>query len=100
MSGISVLQADEFRHWLERLRDRKAIARITSRIRRIELGNPGDLRPLGGGLMEMKIDYGPGYRVYFVYRGLSIVLLLCGGDKHTQRRDIDTARAMARALPQ
>jgi putative addiction module killer protein len=99
MSSISVLQTDEFRDWLGRLRDRKAIARITSRIRRVELGNPGDFRSLGAGLMEMKIDYGPGYRVYFVHRGLSIVLLLCGGDKHTQRRDIEAARAMAKALP-
>jgi putative addiction module killer protein len=98
MSTISVLQTDEFQHWLERLQG-KAIARITSRIRRVELGNPGDIRSLGGGLMEMKIDYGPGYRVYFVHRSLSIVLLLCGGDKHDQRRDIDAARAMAKALP-
>ena len=98
MSAVSLLQTDEFRDWLARLRDRKAIARITSRICRMELGNPGDVRSLGGGLMEMKIDHGPGYRVYFVQRGISIVVLLCGGDKQTQRRDIDTARAMAKAL--
>jgi putative addiction module killer protein len=97
MNAATVLQTDEFRDWLHRLRDRRANARIVSRIRRMELGNPGDSRSLSGGLMEMKINYGPGYRVYFVHRAAAIVVLLCGGDKHTQRRDIDRARALAEA---
>lgn len=62
-------------------------ARIAARIRLIELENPGDIRSLGGGLMEMRIDYGPGYRLYFVRQGSSIILLLCGGDKGSQQRD-------------
>jgi putative addiction module killer protein len=64
----------------------------------MELGNPGDVRQLGGGLVEMKIDYGPGYRAYFVQQEASIILLLCGGDKSTQRRDIDRARKLAETL--
>jgi putative addiction module killer protein len=69
MPAIAVRQTAEFRDWLVRLRDRQAVARIAIRIRRMELGNPGDVRQLGGGLTEMKIDYGPGYRLYFVKRG-------------------------------
>ncbi len=95
MNVIDVLQTDEFREWLHRLRDRRASARIVSRIRRMELGNPGDSKSLGGGLMEMRIDYGPGYRIYFIHRGERIVILLCGGDKRTQGRDIASARALA-----
>jgi putative addiction module killer protein len=98
MTITIVRQTDDFRDWLHRLRDRRANARIASRIRRMEMGNPGDSRSLGGGLMELKIDYGPGYRVYFTYRGTSIVLLLCGGDKQTQQRDIARARALAKEL--
>jgi putative addiction module killer protein len=95
---IEVRQSDQFQDWLGRLRDDRARARIANRIRRMELGNPGDTRQLGGGLMEMKIDYGPGYRVYFAHLRDSIVILLCGGDKRTQRRDIEKARAMAQEL--
>jgi putative addiction module killer protein len=98
MVKLTVLQSDEFQDWLRRLRDNRATARIVSRIRRMELGNPGDVRQLGGGLAEMKIDYGPGYRVYFVQQETSVVLLLCGGDKSTQRRDIDRARKLAETL--
>jgi putative addiction module killer protein len=98
MSRITVLQSDEFRGWLHGLQDRRAIGRIASRIRRMEMGNPGEVRQLGGGLVEMKIDYGPGYRAYFVRREASIILLLCGGDKSTQRRDIDRARKLAETL--
>jgi putative addiction module killer protein len=95
MSAISVRQTAEFRDWLARLRDRQAAARIAVRIRRMEFGNPGDVKQLGGGLAEMKIDYGPGYRLYFVKRGASTVILLCGGDKGSQRHDIDRARKLA-----
>jgi putative addiction module killer protein len=65
------------------------------RIRRLERGNPGDVKPVGAGLHELRIDYGPGYRVYFVYEGLAVVILLCGGDKGTQGRDIKRARDLA-----
>jgi putative addiction module killer protein len=98
MAKMTVLQSDEFRDWLHRLRDRKATARIAARLRRMEMGNAGAVRPLGGGLQEMKIDYGPGYRVYFVQRGKAVILLLGGGDKSTQRRDIDRARKLAETL--
>ena len=81
-----------FADWFAGLRDRKARARITARIRRLSLGNPGDVKPIGSGVSEMRIDYGPGYRVYFVGRGDAVVVLLCGGDKRGQDRDI--ARAL------
>jgi putative addiction module killer protein len=98
MAAVSVLQTDEFRHWLHRLRDERGKARIAARIRRMEQENPGDVRSLGSGLMEMRIDFGPGYRVYWVRRGHSIVLLLCGGDKRSQQRDIARARALVEEL--
>lgn len=92
---IEVRQTEEFHDWLRRLRDANAVARIIARIRRMEQGNLGDNKSLGGGLMEMRIDYGPGYRVYFVRHGEAIVILLCGGDKHKQQRDIERARKLA-----
>jgi putative addiction module killer protein len=95
---IVVRQTDEFRAWLAGLRDDKAVARIGGRIRRMEQGNPGDLKSLGQGLFEMRIDYGPGYRVYCVRRGQIVVVLLCGGDKRGQQRDIKRARALAGTL--
>ena len=78
---LEVRQTDVFTAWFAGLRDGKAGARITARIRRLSLGNPGDVRSVGGGISEMRIDYGPGYRVYFVGRGDVVVILLCGGDK-------------------
>jgi putative addiction module killer protein len=87
-----------FARWLAGLRDRRARARIQARIDRLEIGNPGDVKPTGGGISEMRIDYGPGYRVYFVERGTALVVLLAGGDKRTQDRDIATARELARNL--
>lgn len=95
---IEVRETDVFAAWFERLRDRQARARITARIRRLSLGNPGDVKPVGGGISEMRIDYGPGYRVYFVRRGEVVVILLCGGDKRTQRRDIERALELADEL--
>lgn len=95
---IEVRQTAEFSRWLRRLRDDNAVARIAGRIRRMEQGNPGDCNGLGGGLMEMRIDYGPGYRIYFMRRGAVVVMLLCGGDKRTQQRDIERARALAETL--
>jgi putative addiction module killer protein len=80
---------------LERLRDTNARVRITVRIDRLARGNAGDVRPVGGGVSELRIDYGPGYRVYFVRRGELLILLLCGGDKRTQKEDIRKALEMA-----
>jgi putative addiction module killer protein len=88
---IKVRQTEEFSRWLHRLKDDNAAARILVRIRRAELGSLGDCRSVGGGVMEMRVDYGPGYRVYFARQGDSIVVLLCGGDKRTQQRDIKRA---------
>ena len=90
---LDVRQTDAFRDWLRRLQDERAKARIDSRIRRLQLGNPGDVRSLGSGLIEMRIDYGPGYRVYFVQQG-SVVILLCGGHKRRQDQDIKQARKL------
>ena len=89
---------DEFSDWLHRLRDANAVARIVGRIRRIEIGNPGDTRGVGHGILEMRIDYGPGYRIYYVHRGAQIVILLCGGDKRTQPKDIKRAQKLAETL--
>lgn len=90
-----VRQTAEFSGWLRRLKDANAAARIIARIRRMEMGNPGDAKSVGKGVMEMRIDYGAGYRVYYVHRGLEVVILLCGGDKRTQRQDIKRALALA-----
>lgn len=95
---IEVRQTDEFQKWLRNLRDDGAVARIGARIRRLEQGNPGDAKSLGSGLLEMRVDYGPGYRVYYVRRGAVIVVLLCGGDKRAQQRDIKRAHALATEL--
>ena len=92
---IEVRQTEEFSAWLRRLRDTNAVARIVGRIRRMEQGNPGDVNSVGNGVMEMRIDYGPGYRVYYLHRGSTIVILLCGGDKRTQPQDIKRAHKMA-----
>jgi putative addiction module killer protein len=93
-----VRQTETFVRWLTDLRDRRARARIQARIDRVALGNPGDVKPVGSGLSEMRIDYGPGYRVYFVERGPAVVILLAGGDKRTQERDIAVARELASNL--
>jgi putative addiction module killer protein len=95
---IEVRQTDEYADWYKSLRDREARARINTRIRRLSLGNPGDVKPVGEGVSELRIDYGPGYRVYFVQRGEALVILLAGGDKRTQDRDIKTALELARQL--
>jgi putative addiction module killer protein len=84
-----------FSAWLHRLGDANAVARIVARIRRMEQGNPGDSRSVGHGILEMRIDYGPGYRVYYLHRAAQIVLLLCGGDERTQQQDIRQAQALA-----
>ena len=91
-------QTLEFSGWLHRLRDTNAVARIVSRVRRMEMGNPGDTKSVGQGILEMRVDYGPGYRIYYVQRGAQIVILLCGGDKRTQQQDIKRAQKLAEAL--
>ncbi|MCY4376995.1 MAG: type II toxin-antitoxin system RelE/ParE family toxin [Spirochaetaceae bacterium] len=95
---IEVRQTEAYIRWIRRLRDRQARARINIRVRRLSLGNFGDVRPVGGGVSEIRIDYGPGYRVYFMQRGSALVVLLAGGDKSSQRRDIARARDLAREL--
>ena len=95
---IEVRQTDVFIDWFAGLRDREARARITVRIRRLSLGNPGDVKPVGSGVSEMRIDYGPGYRVYFIRRGDMVVVLLCGGDKRNQDRDIARALELAQEV--
>ncbi len=91
---FTVSQSATFSKWMSGLRDDQARGRITLRIRRAELGNLGDTRSVGKGVSEMKIDYGPGYRVYYTRRGQALILLLCGGDKDTQARDIKRAQQM------
>jgi putative addiction module killer protein len=93
---MTILRTDIFIDWLNALRDRRAAARIAARIMRLEDGNAGDVKPVGEGVSEMRIDYGPGYRVYFTRRGKEIILLLCGGDKRTQSRDIALAKKLAK----
>lgn len=85
-----------YERWFDRLRDPRARSRIDLRIARLIIGNPGDVRPVGEGVSEMRIHYGPGYRVYFVQRGDIVTILLCGGDKASQDDDIVLAKAMAR----
>jgi putative addiction module killer protein len=92
---LEVRQTHVFAAWFAGLSDHQARARITARIRRLSLGNPGDVKPVGSGVSEMRIDYGPGYRVYFVGRGAAIVVLLCGGDKRSQDRDVTRALELA-----
>jgi putative addiction module killer protein len=93
---IEIRQTEVFSDWLRKLRDENARSRIQIRIRRLSLGNFGDVRPVGGGVSELRIDYGPGYRVYLRQRGDVLVLLLAGGTKKTQEADIAKAKKFAR----
>jgi len=93
---IEIRQTAVFAEWLAKLSDRQARVRIAARAFRLASGNPGDVRPIGAGLSELRIDYGPGYRVYYARRGALLILLLCGGDKRTQSKDIAMAKALAR----
>ncbi len=92
---IEFKQTETFRKWRLRLRDERARAMIASRLDRLAFGNAGDVRPVGAGISELRIDYGPGYRIYFLKRGSTLVILLCGGDKSTQAGDIKTAKRLA-----
>ena len=95
---IDVRQTPEFRNWLMALRDKQAAARIQIRLDRLTLGLLGDVKPVGAGLSELRVDYGPGYRVYFVQHGKVLIIVLCGGDKRTQEADINRAKALAKEL--
>lgn len=95
---IEVRQTAIFEKWFENLKDRKARARIQARVDRLELGNFGDVAPVGDGISELRIFYGPGYRVYFIQQGSVIVILLSGGDKGTQQADIAHAKVIAKQL--
>ena len=92
---LQVRRTEAFATWLAGLRDSVAKAKIAVRIQRMAMGNLGDVKPVGEGVSEMRIAYGPGYRVYFVRRGETVVVLLCGGDKRTQAKDIMAAKVMA-----
>ena len=92
--AFQLAETDEFHNWLGSLADRRAKARIVDRIKRASNGNFGDAKAVGSGVSEMRIDYGPGYRVYFFRRGNELVILLCGGDKKSQRADIVQAMRM------
>lgn len=94
----TITQTDAFASWLKALRDRKAQAIVLDRIQRLARGLPGDVRPVGGAVSELRIHHGPGYRVYFTQRGDVVVVLLCGGDKSTQARDIARAKALEAGL--
>jgi len=92
---VEFRQTETFRKWRIRLKDERARALIASRLDRLAYGNAGDVKPVGQGISELRIDYGPGYRVYFQKRGNTIIILLCGGDKRTQAKDIQTAKRLA-----
>jgi putative addiction module killer protein len=98
MVMLEVRQTTTYSDWFGTLRDRVAKVRIDIRIRRLSLGNPGDVKPIGEGISEMRVNYGPGYRIYFVQKGSEYVVLLAGGDKSSQERDIRQAKALARDL--
>ena len=93
-----IRETETFKTWFAGLRDTRAKTRIDMRIKRLAMGNPGDVKPAGGSVSEMRIDYGSGYKVYFKDTGREIIVLLCGGDKHTQTRDIEQAKELLQNL--
>jgi putative addiction module killer protein len=95
---MKVRKTNVYKKWIDNLRDNRARYRILTRIERLEAGNPGDVKPAGAGLSEMRVDYGPGYRVYYKDTGKGIITLLCGGDKTTQDTDITRAKQIANLL--
>lgn len=95
---MEIRRTEVFASWIDGLRDIRARARVLVRIERLATGNPGDVAPVGEGVSELRIDYGPGYRVYFKKRGRSLIILLAGGDKSTQAKDIRAALRLARGL--
>jgi len=95
---IEVCETKTFSEWLSGLRDARAKAEVARRVRRLALGNPGDVKPVGEGVSELRIHYGPGYRVYYVQRGSVLIILLCGGDKTGQAKDIAMALKLAKGV--
>jgi len=93
---IPIIETDRYRDWLRELRDRQAAARINTRVMRLRRGNPGDVAPVGDGVSELRLMFGPGYRVYYAMRDEMLIVLLAGGDKSTQPKDIETAKALWR----
>jgi len=92
---LDVVRTDEFDSWLQRLKDQRGKSRILRRLDRLAQGNPGDVRPIGKGLSELRLNVGPGYRIYYLQDGEVLILLLCGGDKSTQQKDIKKAHQLA-----
>ena len=97
-NSLEIRETDTYARWFAKLRNRQAKVRVLARIRRLSLGNPGVVTPVGEGVSELKIDYGPGYRIYTARTGRNEVTLLVGGDKRSQKRDIELAKALYRAL--
>ena len=95
---FEIRKTEVYARWLDGLRDTRARARVLVRVERLAAGNPGDVRAVGEGVSELRIDYGPGYRVYYKRQGRAIVVLLAGGDKRTQSQDIETALRLAKNL--
>jgi putative addiction module killer protein len=95
---FEIRQTETYATWFAQLRDRQARARIDVRIRRLSLGNAGDVKSVGRGVSELRIDYGPGYRVYYIQRGQQLIILLAGGDKRTQAQDIEMALELAQKI--
>ncbi|MBT4286363.1 MAG: type II toxin-antitoxin system RelE/ParE family toxin [Deltaproteobacteria bacterium] len=95
---IEIRKTDKFTKWIDALSDIRARARIQVRIERLTSGNPGDVKPIGEGVSELRVDYGPGYRVYYKKQGSTFIILLVGGDKRTQSKDIKTALRLAKDL--
>lgn len=94
---FAIIKSAEFDAWLRGLKDRRAMMRIQARLDRVALGNLGDVEPVGEGVSELRIHYGPGYRLYFLQQGTVLVVMLCGGDKSSQQRDIKCAKRLAQA---
>ena len=95
---LELKQTETFRKWREQLKDERARALIASRLDRLAYGHAGDASPVGDGIRELRLHYGPGYRIYFRKRGKTVIVLLCGGDKSTQAKDIKTAKRLAKEL--
>src|SRR5579872_4578166 len=95
---LEIRETEEFANWLEGLRDRVGKGKVLVRIQRLASGNPGDVKPVGDGISELRITHGPGYRIYYLRRGITLIILLCGGDKGSQEKDIAKARKLAGEL--
>jgi putative addiction module killer protein len=98
--AIEIRETETFMRWMRRLKDRQARTRIAARLQRLAFGHFGDSRAIGNGISELRFHFGPGYRVYFVQRGDTIVILLCGGDKGSQARDMEKAKMLAKEIPE